>query len=134
MTTPISDLSRLLETMEPVQTPGVYVFTLLPDGTAIDPEAVVASIREPEGISVVVAEETAIRLGLPVQFRAAWITLKVHSDLAAVGLTAAFSSALGEAGISCNVIAGTHHDHIFVPCEQAERALQVLRRLQQAAG
>lgn len=133
MTTPISDLGRLLETMEPVQTPGIYVFTLLPDGTAIDPEAVVASIREPEGMSVVVAEETAIRLGLPVQFRAAWITLNVHSDLAAVGLTAAFSSALGEAGISCNVVAGTHHDHIFVPYEQASRAMAALRRLQHSS-
>ena len=29
-------------------------------------------------------------------------------------------------GISCNVIAGFHHDHIFVPIEKAEEALQCL--------
>lgn len=130
MTEPITDLARLIQTMEPVKNPGSYVFTLLPDGAVVDPESVLACIREPEGISVVVTEETATRLGLPVLFRAAWITLKVHSDLAAVGLTAAFSSALGESGISCNVIAGVHHDHIFVPHEQADAALAALRQLQ----
>ena len=43
---------------------------------------------------------------LSVLFRAAWISLTVHSDLEAVGLTAAFSTALGQAGVSCNVVAG----------------------------
>ncbi|MNG35746.1 hypothetical protein D3C84_1225580 [compost metagenome] len=60
---------------------------------------------------------------------AAWITLQVHSSLAAVGLTAAFASALGQANISCNVIAGYHHDHLFVAQADAERALAVLRQL-----
>jgi hypothetical protein len=68
-----------------------------------------------------------------VQFRAAWITLQVHSDLAAVGLTAAFSSALAQAGISCNVVAGMHHDHLFVPVDQAQQAMRSLQALQQAA-
>ncbi|AKH20479.1 ACT domain-containing protein [Sedimenticola thiotaurini] len=131
---PISDLGRLLQAMEPVQTPGVYIFTMLPDGVAIDPASIVASIREPEGVSLVVTEETAVHLELPVLFRAAWITLNVHSDLAAVGLTAAFSTALGEVGISCNVVAGVHHDHIFVPYEQANSALTALRRLQHSAN
>jgi hypothetical protein len=57
--------------------------------------------------------------------------LNVQSDLAAVGLTAAFASALGEAGISCNVVAGLNHDHLFVPAHQAQSALKVLRLLQQ---
>jgi hypothetical protein len=80
-----------------------------------------------------VPEEQAVAAGLPVLFRAAWISLTVHSDLDAIGLTAAFASALGQAGISCNVVAGAFHDHIFVPVAQAQQALAVLRALQQDA-
>jgi hypothetical protein len=65
-------------------------------------------------------------------FRAAWITLTVHSDLEAVGLTAAVSVALGAAGISCNVVAGTYHDHLFVPAQKAADAMAALRKLQAA--
>ena len=53
----------------------------------------------------------------------------MHSSLSAVGLTAAFATALGDAGISCNVLAAYHHDHILVPAEDAERALETLREL-----
>ena len=64
--------------------------------------------------------------------RSAWITLRAHSDLAAVGLTAAFARALGDAGISCNVVAGVHHDHLFVPVARAADAMAALQALQAA--
>jgi hypothetical protein len=57
----------------------------------------------------------------------------VQSDLSAVGLTAAFSSALADAGISCNVVAGVFHDHLFVPVDQATQAMLTLQALQQAS-
>ncbi len=79
---------------------------------------------------MVVEEAYATRAGLQALFPCAWITLSVHSDLQAVGLTAAFASALGKAGISCNVVAGAYHDHIFVPAEQAQRAMDALWALQ----
>jgi hypothetical protein len=88
-------------------------------------------MREVEGITLVVPEEQALAHGLPVMFRCAWITLNVHSDLNAVGLTAAFAGALGRDGISCNVVAGAYHDHIFVPIETANEALRSLQKLQQ---
>lgn len=62
--------------------------------------------------------------------KAAWITLRVHSDLQAVGLTAAFSTALAEAGLSCNVMAGAHHDHVFVPAGSASLVMTTLKDLQ----
>lgn len=65
---------------------------------------------------------------------AAWIALQVHSALYAVGLTAAVSSALAEAGVSCNVIAGYHHDHLLVPFERGQEALTILRALVDAAA
>jgi hypothetical protein len=57
------------------------------------------------------------------------ITLTVHSSLAAVGLTAAFSARLAREGIGANVVAAFHHDHIFVPAADAERALAALKAL-----
>jgi hypothetical protein len=94
---------------------------------------VVALIQEPEGTSVVVNSADLNRFGLRSDFLCAWITLTVNSDLQAVGLTAAFSNALGSAGISCNVVAGTNHDHIFVPVSQAAAAMKVLQSLQDCA-
>jgi hypothetical protein len=73
-------------------------------------------------------------LGWPILFSAAWITLTVHSDLQSVGLTAAVSAALAEAEISCNVVAGVHHDHLFVPVARAEEAVAVLKRLMASAS
>lgn len=122
----IADLKQLLTHMQPELNPGRYAFVALPDGLALDPAQVVAFIREPEGLSVILTEQVALDFGLPIAFTAAWITLTVHSDLAAVGLTAAFSQALEQAGISCNVVAGVHHDHLFVPVEQAQMAVDAL--------
>ncbi|WP_202843105.1 ACT domain-containing protein [Luteimonas saliphila] len=126
---PIADLKQLMLHIQPELHPGRYTFVTLPAGFVPDPAHVVASIREPEGLSVVIPEQVAVVLGLPVAFTAAWITLTVHSDLSAVGLTAAFSQALAQAGISCNVVAGVCHDHLFVPAGQAQEAMDVLRAL-----
>lgn len=88
-----------------------------------------AIIYEDEGPTVVLRREDADRLEIGYDFVAAWITLRVHSDLAAVGLTAAFSTALADAGISCNVLAGFHHDHLLVPADRRDDALEVLAAL-----
>lgn len=133
MLTPISDLKLLLRTLDPYLHEGVYVFSSIPANNKLDELTVIATLREPEGLSVILPEAEAQRDHLPILFRCAWITLTVHSDLQAVGLTAAFATALGQAGVSCNVVAGAYHDHIFVPVEQAQAAMQVLQRLQRAA-
>src|SRR5262245_23601888 len=130
MSNAVSDLDVLLRTMEPVLHEGVYVYAVVPldaDLTSITP---LATFREPEGMTVIALEAEALRANLRIMFRAAWITLEVHSDLQAVGLTAAFSRVLSDAGISCNVVAAAHHDHIFVPVELATAALARLQTLQ----
>ena len=46
-----------------------------------------------------------------------------------MGLTAAFSQALAQQNISCNVVAGYYHDHIFVAESDVTRALAILQNL-----
>ena len=129
-----AELESLVRTMEPVLNPGTYVFAGRAEGAVLAAGDLVASIHEPEGLSVVVERSRAAAAGLTGTFPCAWITLTVDSALDAVGLTGVFSTALGRAGISCNVVAGTHHDHIFVPVDQAETAMRVLRALQGLDG
>jgi uncharacterized protein len=126
-------LDELLHSLDPVLSEGVFAYVCIQEGEAPDGLRVIASIREAEGLTLIVSEADAVRAHLPILFRAAWITLQVHSQLEAVGLTAAVSRALADAGISCNVVAGTWHDHLFVPIAEAGAALERLRRLQQTA-
>lgn len=134
MTNAVSDLAELLRSLEPVLNDGIYVYSVVPPGADIGLLSPIATVRENEGLTIIVSEEAALGAGLPIVLRAAWITLEVHSDLHAVGLTAAFSTALGRAGISCNVVAGAWHDHIFVPVARAQEAMRVLKELQQQAA
>lgn len=115
--------------MTPQLQEGEYVFCTVPDNQAIDIKEVLGSFREEEGITLILSRETADRLQLSYTYIAAWITLKIHSSLSAVGLTAAFSAALGREGISCNVVAAFYHDHIFVAKEDAGRAMEALKQL-----
>jgi hypothetical protein len=124
-----TSLAALLRSMSPQLNAGEYVFCSLRDGQLPTGVDVIGSIREQEGLTVIVERSHAEKAGLSFDYVAAWITLNVHSALEAVGLTAAFASALGNAGISCNVIAGYYHDHLFVGQADAERAMEVLRDL-----
>lgn len=93
----------------------------------------IATFRETEGVSAIVPASLADECGQTgPDFRQ--ITLQVHSDLEGVGLTAAVSGALADQGIACNVVAAFHHDHIFVPASDADRAMEVLNQLSSTAG
>ncbi|MFF8768907.1 ACT domain-containing protein [Kitasatospora sp. NPDC015120] len=127
------DLATLLRDLRPQLNPGRYVYCTLPTRLPAGLRPV-ATVAEPEGVTVVVAQEEADALGLPYAYVAAWITLRIHSALEAVGLTAAVATRLAEEGISCNVLAGYHHDHLFVAADDAERALRALEDLSARAA
>lgn len=124
-----TSLTTLLRSMSPQLNAGDYVFCTLRDGLLPSGVDIIGSFREQEGLTVILERSQAEQAGFNFDYVAAWITLNVHSALEAVGLTAAFATALGKAGISCNVIAGYYHDHLFVGQADAERAMQVLRDL-----
>jgi hypothetical protein len=130
----VSDLTVLLRTLEPVLNEGIYVYSVVSLSADLSAVRTLATFSEAEGLTVITTEAEAVKAGLPVLFRAAWLTLNVQSDLQAVGLTAAVSRVLSDAGISCNVVAAAYHDHIFVPFDLANEALGCLRALQEHAS
>ena len=111
--------SRPWRDIQPDLSAEPYVFTTGEPPPGVSPFAV---IREDEGVTVILTRAVADRLGLAYDYVAARITLRVNSTLTDVGLTALFSRTLAESGISCNVIAGLAHDHLFVDWDQAARA------------
>lgn len=123
------NLVKLLKTIKPKHHIGDFVFCTISDLTAIDINEPILLFKEEEGYTIIIKKESAYSLKLPYTFVAAWITLTIHSSLAAVGLTAAFSKALSEEAISCNVVAGYYHDHIFVDKKDAERAIGILNNI-----
>ena len=127
----VTDLDQMLATLAVDRRPGVFTFVSGP--AVLDDLEVQAMIVEREGVTSVVAVEDARGLGLDVDFEAAWLTLRVHSALEAVGLTAAFSAALGERDIPCNVLAGTFHDHLLVPVDRVDDAVDALEDLRERA-
>ncbi|MDW9381503.1 ACT domain-containing protein [Chryseobacterium sp. JV558] len=124
------DLAVLLQNMEPVLNAGEYVFCTVENLRDIpDIENVLFFFRETEAVTIVLEKTTADEWRMAYSYIASWITLNIHSSLEAVGLTAAFSNALKQENISCNVVAAYFHDHIFVAKEDAEKAMEALYTL-----
>jgi len=123
-----TDLRMLLSGMRPRLNPGRYVFATVGGQIPAGARPVV-TVAEEEGLTLVVPQQEADAAGLAYEYVAGWITLRVHSALEAVGLTAAVARELAVAGLSCNVVAGFHHDHLFVPYERAAEAVALLEDL-----
>ena len=123
-----TDLTVLLSGLDARVREGEFVFAT----TELDLPAE-ARIVEREGTTLVLRRADAEAAGVGFEAVFAWITLEVHSSLEAVGLTAAGSSALADAGIPCNMLAGYYHDHLLVPSERAAEALELLRTLASGA-
>ncbi|WP_028374681.1 ACT domain-containing protein [Leeuwenhoekiella sp. MAR_2009_132] len=123
------NLKKLIKGMKPKLNTGTFIFCSVGDLNAINRNETLFEFKEPEGITIVLEQAKADALHLNYSYCSSWITLEIYSSLEAVGLTAAFSTALARAQISCNVIAGYYHDHIFVAQEDAEKAMNVLKAL-----
>ncbi|CAN7237982.1 ACT domain-containing protein [Mesorhizobium sp. LjRoot246] len=125
-----TDLKTLLASMTPELLAGIYVFATLAPGVA-QPEDVepVMVFREREGTTLIVTEEEANAAGLTASFRCRMLTLNIHSSLEAVGFLAAITTRLAAAGMGVNPVSAFYHDHLFVPADRAEEALELLTEL-----
>jgi hypothetical protein len=123
-----TNLEILLKTMKPKQNTGDFVFCTIEDLNKINFNDIILMFKENEGYTIIVKKQIADSLKLEYTFIAAWITLTVHSALEAVGLTAAFSKALFENNISCNVVSAYYHDHIFVDKKDINKAMKILNK------
>lgn len=110
------DLQRLLKALDPKLSSERYSFA--PSADHVLHPGAFALVREDEGLTVVRPDPGG---------QWARISLGAHSSLEAVGLTAVLSTRLAGAGISANVVAALHHDHIFVPWDRREEALDLLK-------
>ncbi|SMP60922.1 hypothetical protein SAMN06265222_10719 [Neorhodopirellula lusitana] len=130
----ITDLSTLLATLNPSLVDGEFVFITRADGRYGDGAGLnpIAAFMEEEGLTLVVPKEKADGSREEYQGEFRMITLRVHSSLEAVGLTAAVASALAKHGISVNAMAAFYHDHLFVPSSRADEAMVVLREFMSA--
>ena len=128
MSTPIKDTNAMIAGMFPDLQPGEFAFVVWPEDKPW-PEGTRASCAEAEGMSLVVPIAAAPQDAVAMRC----ITLQVHSSLEGVGLTAAVSGALARRGIPANMVAGYHHDHIYVPAAQSQNALRVLQDLQRSS-
>src|SRR5262245_27881096 len=125
-----TDLNKLLSGMRPRLQDGIFVFASLAAGAALPPEIVPVMIfREAEGTTLILEEGQAIQTGLEASFRSRMITLEIHSSLDAVGFLAAITRRLAAAGMGVNPVSAFYHDHLFVPADQAEEAVELLERL-----
>ncbi len=124
-----TNLSELLNKMDPILQKGEYVFVSVEDSSAIAFCDVIGTFKENEGTTLILDKKKADDLHLNYNYIAAWIALTVHSSLEAVGLTSTISSALATQKISCNIVAAYYHDHIFVPRKDAHKAMEVLDNL-----
>ena len=126
-----TDLSVLLKNLNPMASSENYVFTTLPADKLSSTLVSVAKgmFQEREGTTLILPVTAAKQANLQFEGYYRCITCEVHSSLDAVGMTAAMSTALSKAGISANVVAAYYHDHIFVPAEKVDVALDVLTSL-----
>jgi Uncharacterized protein conserved in bacteria len=130
-----TDLGRLLASLDPQPDPREFGYAILPHGTPLPPGFQPFGLfHEDEGVTVIATAADLAASGIPALTGLARLTMMVHSSLEAVGMTAAMATALTRAGISANVVAAYHHDHIFVPWDRRDEAVAVLRGLAQGGG
>ncbi|EEA28805.1 hypothetical protein PMAA_035980 [Talaromyces marneffei ATCC 18224] len=119
-----TNLNALLRTLSPILSPETYVWITTTHSLASLPLTTLQPVHlyhETEGLTIVTTKESAESHGFEYTFPCKKITLKVHSSLEAVGMTAVISGS------------GYFHDHVFVPEGKEGIAMRGLEELTREA-
>lgn len=135
MTNLVRDKRLMVAGMTPTLREGRFIFCITSDQSLIAKAMrdATAFFQEDEGTAFILPFDKAASLGFDVSMPMRRIVLEVFSALDGVGLTAAVSNALADANISCNMVSAFHHDNVFVPAADADRAVSILLKLQTSA-
>ena len=127
------DLDVLLATMQPELHAATYGFATVEEGFDFGFLHPVMTFRESEGLSLIVEREQATKASLILEFPCRMITLNIHSSLEAVGFLARITAHLAALGMGVNPVSGFYHDHLFVPVDRADDAVEALLELSRQA-
>ncbi|MFK8051865.1 MAG: ACT domain-containing protein [Woeseiaceae bacterium] len=129
-----TDLNALLRGLSPVLDPTNYVFVSVSNAEAAKySDQAIMRFNEDEGVTVLLPVDESFPEKFTGKDRFSKITLKIHSSLHAVGLTAAVSDVLARQQIPANMVAGFYHDHLFVPVAKATTAIEALQSIAQSS-
>ena len=130
-----TSLKVLLSNLKPKRHNTPFVFTSISQASEIDWRNLspFAMFQEKEGVSLILPLDVARSRQFDFENIFSCITLEVHSSLNAVGLTAVVSHALASRNIPTNIVAAFHHDHLFVPVERADEAIQTLKEISKSS-
>lgn len=115
--------------MKPALDPREWVFCCVDRHFPIADANPLCVFRETEGITIVIERDVASAMNVEFLFASRRITLRVHSDLEAVGFAATVATELAKHTIPTNIVSAFYHDHLFVPADRGEEALRVLEDL-----
>lgn len=138
MTIGEQQLDELLRNMQPVLLPDVFVYVTVArrssEWQAVESAevAVIMQFEEQEGTTLVMTQTDASSLKLPFVYPCRIITLNIHSALEAVGFLARITTHLAAHGLSVNPVSAYYHDHLLVPEDRANEAVDLLAELQTA--
>lgn len=126
----IQNLDQLMKSMKPELVSGEFVFCTVSEKQLANLKGKpILIFKEEEGITLILHKQEANANSIKYTDIWALITMKVHSDLTAVGFLASLTTALAKEGIPGNVVSAYYHDHLFVPKEKSKEALETLQKL-----
>lgn len=130
-----TNLTKLLTSMNPELDPDVYVFCSVPvlpsNVSELKPRMI---FQESEGYTLILTQQDAQVHSLDYNYPCRRIVLNVHSSLDAVGFLARITTHLASRRnerepISVNAVSAYHHDHLFIPEDRANDAMEGLYEL-----
>ena len=123
-----TNLSNLLQSMQPILCQGEYVFCSLNKAdncsAHLDP---IGQFKEREGTTLILKREQAEAVNLPYTSVFSLITLSIHFSLDAIGFLAAITNKLAKHNISVNPVSAYYHDHLFIPVARTEEVMMLLQ-------